>query len=194
MPTLVRSFSVEKGDNSRTKLEVCRLSLAMRFPSYVNILKVFPVMAKVTDFAQISKSKMGHNSIIIIARIILLATHVCTVSGNVCSKFHVNILNSFRIMGKVKDFEQISKPEKGHNSMIIEARMLSLATPVCTISCNVCSKFHANILNIFRVMAKVNHFAQILKSKKGHNLIIIKARIMPLAMHENIVSGNACSK
>ena len=122
------------------------------------------------------------------------ATHVCTVSGNVCFKFHVDILNGFRVMDKVNEFAQIYKLQKGHNSMIIKARGMSLATHVCNVSGNVCSKFHVNILNLFRVMAKIKDFPEISKSKRGHNSIVIKARIMPLAMHVCNVSGNVCFK
>ena len=43
-------------------------------------------------------------------------------------------------------------------------------------------------------MAMVNAFAQIYKSKKGHNSIIIKARSMDLAIHMYIVSDNICAK
>ena len=62
------------------------------------------------------KSKKGHNSIIIIARIMPFASHVCNVSGNACFKLHVNILNGFSFMDKVNEFAQISKLQKGHNS------------------------------------------------------------------------------
>ena len=106
------------------------------------------------------------------------ATHVCTVSGNVCFKFHVNIWKGFRVMDKVNEFAQISKLKKGHNSMIIKARGMSVATHVCIVSSNVCSKFHVNILIFFRVMSKVKDFAQISKSKRGHNSIVIKVDIL----------------
>ena len=55
-------------------------------------------MAKVKDFAQISKSKRGYNSIIIKARIMPLAMHVCIVSGNVCFKLEVDILYSLKVI------------------------------------------------------------------------------------------------
>ena len=97
---------------------------------------------------------MGHNSIIIIARIIPLATHVCTISGNVCSKFHVNILNGFRIMAKVNDFAQISKSKKGHNSIIIKARIMPLALHANSVSGNACSKLEVDILYSFKVIKK----------------------------------------
>ena len=160
----------------------------------VNILIFFRVMAKIKDCAHISKSKRGHNSIIIKARSMPLAMHVCIVSGNVCFKFHVNILYGFRVMDNVNDFAQISTLQKGHNSMIIKARGMSLASHVCIVSGNVCSKFDVNILIFFRVMAKIKDCAHISKSKRGHNSIIIKARSMPLAMHVCIVSGNVCFK
>ena len=149
---------------------------------------------QVLQISQIYKSKKGHNSIILKARIMPLAAHVCSVSGNVCFKFHVNILYGFRVMDNVNDFAQISKLQKGHNSMIIKARGMFIATHVCIVSGNVCSKFHVNILICFRVMTKIKDCAHISKSKRGHNSIIIKARIMPLAMHVCIVSGNVCFK
>ena len=55
-------------------------------------------MAMVKVFAQTYKLKKGHNSKIIKARIMTLAIYMHIVSGNMCSKFHLNILNGLWVM------------------------------------------------------------------------------------------------
>ena len=71
---------------------------------------------------------------------------------------------------------------------------MSPAMHVRIVSGNVLIKFYLNILNGYWVIATVKVFAQISKSKKGHNSIIIKTRVMPLDMHVHIVSSNVCTK
>ena len=93
-----------------------------------------------------------------------------SVSGNVCSKVHVNILKRFFSYSQTKCFSQISKSKKGHNSIIMKARIMLLAAHVCSVSGNVCFKFHVNSLNGFRVMDKVNNFLHKFLSKKGAKL------------------------
>ena len=80
------------------------------------------------------------------------AIHVGIVSGNVCTKFHVNILNGSWEMAMVQVFAQISNSKKGHNSINIKSRVMPLAIHVHIVSGNVCTKVHSNILTGFWVM------------------------------------------
>ena len=150
---------------------VCTVSgnVCFRFHHFhVNSLIGVRVMDKVNDFLHKCLSKKGHTSIIIIARSMPFNTHEWTVSSNVCFRFNVNILNGFRVMGKFTDSAQLSKSNKGNNSILIKARGMFLPTHVCIVSGNVWTNLYLNILNVvFRVVAKVQDFAQSSKSKRG---------------------------
>ena len=76
----------------------------------LNIFNRYWVMVKVKYVAQTSiKEKKVNNSIIILARFMLLANHVHIISGNKCTKFHLHILNGFWATVQVNVFAQCGR-------------------------------------------------------------------------------------
>ena len=73
---------------------------------------------------------------------------MCTVSGNVCFRFHyfhVNSLIGVRVMDKLNDYLLKCLSKKGHTSIFIKARIMPLAIQVCIASGNTGSKLEEDL-------------------------------------------------
>ena len=79
----------------------------------------------------------GHNSIIIKYKVLPLSIHVCIVCGNVCTKFHVMILNVFLIMAMVKVFAQFSSRKRGMTHLLLNIEYCPLVY-MCALSVTMC--------------------------------------------------------
>ena len=86
---------------------------------------------------------MGHNSINIKSRAMPLAVNLRFVSGDVCTKFHLNIFKRYRVMAMVNFCTNFCF-KKG----ITQSLFMPLAFHVCFVSENMCTKFDLNILNV----------------------------------------------